>query len=38
VPLTRLVQTDERRYGSTMLMFYKIHREIVLDGDTTTEA
>ena len=28
VPLTRLVQTDERRYGSTMLMFYKIHREI----------
>jgi 16S rRNA (guanine(966)-N(2))-methyltransferase RsmD len=23
VPLTRLVQTDERRYGSTLLMFYK---------------
>ncbi len=38
VPLTRLVQTDERRYGSTMLMFYKIHKEILLDGDTTTEA
>lgn len=38
VPLTRLVQTDERRYGSTMLMFYKIHREILLNGDTTTEA
>ena len=38
VPLTRMVQTDERRYGSTMLMFYKIHREIILDGDTTTEA
>ena len=38
VPLTRLVQTDERRYGSTMLMFYKIRKEILLDGDTTTEA
>lgn len=38
VPLTRLVQTDERRYGSTMLMFYKIRKEIFLDGDTTTEA
>ncbi len=38
VPLTRLVQTDERRYGSTMLMFYKIHKEILFDGDTTTEA
>ena len=22
VPLTRLVLTDERRYGSTLLMFY----------------
>ncbi|MEO8972673.1 MAG: 16S rRNA (guanine(966)-N(2))-methyltransferase RsmD [Ktedonobacteraceae bacterium] len=38
VPLARLVQTDERRYGSTMLMFYKIHKEILFDGDTTTEA
>src|SRR5579872_3350542 len=38
VSLTRLVQTDERRYGSTLLMFYKIHKEISLDGDTTTEA
>jgi 16S rRNA (guanine966-N2)-methyltransferase len=27
VPLTRLLQTDERRYGSTMLMFYKIRKE-----------
>jgi 16S rRNA (guanine(966)-N(2))-methyltransferase RsmD len=25
VPLTKLVQTDERRYGSTLLMFYKRH-------------
>ncbi|MGH2506365.1 MAG: 16S rRNA (guanine(966)-N(2))-methyltransferase RsmD [Ktedonobacteraceae bacterium] len=28
VALSRLVQTDERRYGSTLLMFYKI-RQIV---------
>ena len=38
VPLTRLVQTDERRYGSTLLMFYKIRKENSIDGDTTTEA
>jgi 16S rRNA (guanine966-N2)-methyltransferase len=27
VPLTRLVLTDERRYGSTLLMFYAIKEE-----------
>src|SRR5215472_2155901 len=26
VPLTRLKQTDERRYGSTLLMFYKVRQ------------
>jgi 16S rRNA (guanine966-N2)-methyltransferase len=28
VPLTRLTLTDERRYGSTLLMFYKAQGEI----------
>ena len=27
VPLTRLAQTDERRYGSTLLLFYKIRKQ-----------
>ncbi len=27
VTLSRLVQTDERRYGSTLLMFYKIRQQ-----------
>jgi 16S rRNA (guanine(966)-N(2))-methyltransferase RsmD len=27
VPLTRLTQTDERRYGSTLLLFYKIRQQ-----------
>lgn len=26
VPLNRLTQTDERRYGSTLLLFYKIRQ------------
>lgn len=40
VPLHRLVQTDERRYGSTLLMFYKVRRleEEILHGDTTADA
>ncbi len=25
VPLTRLVLTDERRYGSTLLLFYEVN-------------
>ena len=24
VPLTRLILTDERRYGSTLLLFYEV--------------
>ena len=27
VPLTRLTQTDERRYGSSLLLFYKIRKQ-----------
>ncbi len=27
VPLQRLVQTDERRYGSTLLLFYKVRQQ-----------
>lgn len=40
VPLSRLVQTDERRYGSTLLMFYKVRKleEETPHGDTTTDA
>ena len=37
VPLTRLVLTDERRYGSTLLMFYTMKEEQSVDVDTTTE-
>lgn len=39
VPLTRLTQTDERRYGSTLLLFYKIQKleeEEVPHADTTS--
>lgn len=41
VPLTRLTQTDERRYGSTLLLFYKqrkLEEEKIADVDTTTDA
>ena len=40
VPLSRLVQTDERRYGSTLLIFYKVHKleEETPHGDTTADA
>lgn len=41
VPLTRLTQTDERRYGSTLLLFYKqrkLEEEEITDGDTVTDA
>lgn len=38
VPLTRLALTDERRYGSTLLMFYEVNREQFIDVDTATEA
>ncbi|GAC1632064.1 MAG: 16S rRNA (guanine(966)-N(2))-methyltransferase RsmD [Ktedonobacteraceae bacterium] len=29
---TRLVLTDERRYGSTLLMFYRVPKEEITDG------
>lgn len=41
VPLNRLVQTDERRYGSTLLMFYekqKLEEKEILRADTTAES
>lgn len=38
VPLTRLALRDERRYGSTLLMFYTIHEEQSANVDTTTES
>ncbi len=41
VPLSRLVQTDERRYGSTLLMFYKARSKLeeeIPHGDTTADA
>jgi len=38
VPLTRLKLTDERRYGSTLLMFYEADKEQSTHVDTTTEA
>lgn len=42
VPLSRLVQTDERRYGSTLLMFYKLRNQVleeeISDADTATNA
>jgi hypothetical protein len=33
VPCTRLVLTDERRYGSTLLMFYRVPEEETEDGE-----
>jgi hypothetical protein len=45
VPLTRLKLTDERRYGSTLLMFYEpdeksinVTEEKSTNVDTATEA
>jgi hypothetical protein len=40
VPLNRLVQTDERRYGSTLLMFYKerMLEEEIAHADTSADA
>jgi 16S rRNA (guanine966-N2)-methyltransferase len=37
VPLTRLELTDERKYGSTLLMFYQMKREHSTNGDTNAE-
>jgi 16S rRNA (guanine966-N2)-methyltransferase len=37
VPCTRLKLTDERRYGSTLLLFYRTPRENFIHGDTTSE-
>ncbi len=33
VPYTRLMLTDERRYGSTLLMFYRVPEEVIIDGE-----
>ncbi len=38
VPCTRLTLTDERRYGSTLLMFYRVPEEHIHYVDTTSEA
>lgn len=38
VPLACLRLTDERRYGSTLLLFYEVTREKVSNVDTITEA
>jgi len=42
VPLNRLEQTDERRYGSTLLLFYKVRKqeleEEISDANPTTDA
>ena len=38
VPLSRLELSDERRYGSTLLMFYATKREQSEDVDRVTEA
>lgn len=38
VPLTRLEQTDERKYGSTLLMFYEMKRVQSARVDTSEEA
>lgn len=37
VPLTRLVLTGERKYGSTLLMFYEVSEEKSTDVDTVSE-
>ncbi len=34
VPLTRLTLTDERKYGSTLLMFYEMMQEKINHVDT----
>jgi 16S rRNA (guanine966-N2)-methyltransferase len=36
IPLTRLALTDERRYGSTLLMFYEVNKEQPTNVDTST--
>jgi 16S rRNA (guanine966-N2)-methyltransferase len=38
VALSRLALADERRYGSTLLMFYEANKEKVSHVDTTSEA
>lgn len=39
VPLRRLALSDERRYGSTLLLFYKIHQEEeITHANTSTDA
>jgi 16S rRNA G966 N2-methylase RsmD len=41
VPLHRLAQTDERRYGSSLLLFYKIRQSEeaeIFDANTSTDA
>ena len=38
VPLTRLELTDERKYGSTLLMFYETKREHFTHVDATAKA
>ncbi|HVU69592.1 MAG TPA: 16S rRNA (guanine(966)-N(2))-methyltransferase RsmD [Ktedonobacteraceae bacterium] len=42
VPLQRLEQTDERRYGSTLLLFYKVRQETleeeISDANTSPDA
>ena len=42
VELNRLMQTDERRYGSTLLLFYKVRKqeleEEISDANTSTDA
>jgi 16S rRNA (guanine966-N2)-methyltransferase len=37
VPLERLALNDERRYGSTLLMFYEVSKEKFTDVDTASE-
>jgi 16S rRNA (guanine966-N2)-methyltransferase len=37
VPCTRLKLSDERRYGSTLLLFYRTPKEKLIHGDTTSE-
>jgi hypothetical protein len=37
VPLTHLELRDERRYGSTLLMFYTLKDEQIIDEDTKNE-
>ncbi len=37
VPLKRLMLTGERRYGSTLLMFYEVNEEKSTDVDTVSE-